>query len=61
MEQLDTRAIEQVYGGGGSPPYPPKMMLALLFYFYAKGIFSTRKIKANASKHKAMSWGKGSN
>jgi transposase len=45
MEQLDTSAIEQAYGGGGSPPYPPKMMLALLFYCYAKGIFSTRKIK----------------
>jgi transposase len=28
MEQLDTSAIEQGYGGGGSPPYPPKMMLA---------------------------------
>jgi hypothetical protein len=45
MEQLDTNAIEQAYGGGGSPPYPPKMMLALLFYCYAKGIFSTRKIE----------------
>ena len=45
MEQLDTRAIEQAYGGGGSPPYPPKMMLALLFYCYAKGIFSSRKIE----------------
>jgi len=45
MEQLDTGAIEQAYGGGGSPPYPPKMMLALLFYCYAKGIFSTRKIE----------------
>lgn len=45
MEQLDTSAIEQVYGGGGSPPYPPKMMLALLFYCYAKGIFSSRKIE----------------
>jgi transposase len=39
MEQLDTRAIEEAYGGGGSPPYPPKMMLALLFYCYAKGHF----------------------
>ncbi|MGZ8918500.1 MAG: transposase, partial [Methylobacter sp.] len=45
MEQLDTSAIEQAYGGGGSPPYPPKMMLALLFYCYAKGIFSSRKIE----------------
>jgi hypothetical protein len=45
MEQLDTSAIEQAYGGGGSPPYPPKMMLALLFYCYAKGIFTTRKIE----------------
>jgi len=45
MAQLDTRTIEQAYGGGGSPPYPPKMMLALLFYCYAKGIFSTRKIE----------------
>ncbi|MDD1633579.1 MAG: transposase, partial [Methylococcaceae bacterium] len=45
MEQLDTSAIEQAYGGGGSPPYPPKMMLALLFYCYAKGIFSTLKIE----------------
>ena len=45
MEQLDTSAIEQAYGGGGSPPYPPKMMLALLFYGYAKGIFSSRKLE----------------
>jgi transposase len=45
MEQLDTRAIEQAYGGGGSPPYPPKMMLALLFYCYARGIFSSRKME----------------
>lgn len=45
IEQLDTREIEQAYGGGGSPPYPPKMMLALLFYCYAKGLFSTRKIE----------------
>lgn len=45
MEQLDSRAIEQAYGGGGSPPYPPKMMLALLFYSYAKGIFSSRKME----------------
>ena len=45
MEQLDTRTIEQAYGGGGSPPYPPSMMLALLFYRYAKGIFSSRKIE----------------
>ena len=45
MEQLDTIAIEQAYGGGGSPPYPPKMMLALLFYCYAKGIFTSRKIE----------------
>jgi len=45
MEQLDTIAIEQAYGGGGSPAYPPKMMLALLFYCYAKGIFTSRKIE----------------
>ena len=45
MEQLDTSAIEQAYGGGGSAPYPPKMMLALLFYGYAKGIFSSRKME----------------
>ena len=45
MEQLDTSAIEQAYGGGGSPPYPPRMMLALLFYGYAKGIFSSRKLE----------------
>jgi transposase len=45
MDQLDTCAIEQAYGGGGSPPYPPKMMLALLFYCYAKGIFSSRKME----------------
>ena len=45
MGQLDTRPIEQAYGGGGSPSYPPKMMLALLFYCYAKSIFSTRKIE----------------
>lgn len=45
MEQLDTLAIEQAYGGGGSRPYPPKMMLSLLFYCYAKGIFTSRKIE----------------
>ncbi|MDO9103450.1 MAG: transposase, partial [Methylovulum sp.] len=45
MEQLDTREIEQAYGGGGSQPYPPKMMLALLFYCYARGIFSCRKME----------------
>ena len=45
LEQLDTSAIENAYGGGGSPPYPPKMMLALLFYCYAKGIFTSRKIE----------------
>ncbi len=45
VEQLNTSAIEEAYGGGGSAPYPPKMILALLFYCYAKGIFSTRKIE----------------
>lgn len=45
VEQLDTSAIENAYGGGGSAPYPPKMMLALLFYCYASSIFSSRKIE----------------
>jgi transposase len=31
--------------GSGSEQYPPKMMLSLLIYFYANGIFSSRRIE----------------
>src|SRR5918996_5876918 len=45
VEQLDLSEIEQVYSGRGSPAYPPKLRVALLFYGYAKGVFSSRKLK----------------
>src|SRR5919109_459253 len=69
VASLDLRALEEAYTEErGYPPYHPRMMVTLLLYAYCTGVYSSRKlgrvaidgtkIKANASKHKAMSYGR---
>jgi hypothetical protein len=55
--QMDLSAIYGSYDGakGGYPAYHPEMMVALLIYAYCVGVPSS-KVRANASKHKAMSY-----
>ncbi|MGY3271278.1 transposase [Bacillus sp. TE9106W] len=45
VEAMDLSILLSRYPGGGRPPYHPKMMLKILLYAYAKGIYSSRKIK----------------
>ena len=67
---LDLGAIHDDYNGssGGQPAYAPRMMVSLLLYGCCVGMPSSRKlghialdgtkVRANASKHKAMSYGR---
>lgn len=46
VEQMDLRAIEEVYEkeGRGYPPYHPEMMVKVLVYAYCVGVYSSRRI-----------------
>jgi transposase len=49
VDELDLRAITEVYDrgdGGGNPPYHPVLLTKLLLYAYMEGVVSSRQIAA---------------
>src|SRR5437667_353767 len=66
IEQLDWSELEQSYAGRGSDAHHPAMLVALLVQGYAQVMGMLKlgtvsldgtKVHANASRHKAMSYG----